>query len=139
VLTNRNSATVTALTLSIRVLGGSIGYCAYFNILSSHFVPAAKKHIAVTLLRGGVYNLTTIRQAIEMIASSKLEEIALLPGIAGNDALYEAVITGGKLVWMESYRVVYYATLVPGVISCLASCFLGDVGKYMDEHVAVTM
>ena len=31
-------ATVSALTLSIRVLGGSVGYCAYFNVFVSKFV-----------------------------------------------------------------------------------------------------
>ncbi len=36
-------ATVSALTLSIRVIGGAVGYCAYYNVFVSKFVPNAIK------------------------------------------------------------------------------------------------
>jgi hypothetical protein len=38
-------ATVSALTLSIRVLGGSIGYAVYYNVFYNKFVPLAIEHV----------------------------------------------------------------------------------------------
>ena len=34
-------ATIAALTLSIRVIGGAIGYSVYYNVFVNKFVPAA--------------------------------------------------------------------------------------------------
>lgn len=38
-------ATVAALTLSIRVIGGSIGYCVYYNVFYNKFVDSATFYI----------------------------------------------------------------------------------------------
>jgi MFS family permease len=38
-------ATVSALTLAIRVVGGSIGYAIYYNVFYNKFVPLAKVKI----------------------------------------------------------------------------------------------
>jgi hypothetical protein len=39
-------ATVSALTLSIRVLGGAVGYAVYYNVFYNKFVELAVEHIA---------------------------------------------------------------------------------------------
>jgi hypothetical protein len=49
------------------------------------------------------------------------------------------VVTAGQLAYAESYKWVYYVSIVFGVISILASCFLGNITKYMTNHVAVVM
>jgi hypothetical protein len=57
-------ATITALTLSIRVIGGSVGYCVYYNIFVSKFVPSATKHIGgVMAYKLGIVNKTLITKA----------------------------------------------------------------------------
>jgi hypothetical protein len=38
-------ATVSALTLSIRVLGGVVGYAVYYNVFYNKFVALAKEQI----------------------------------------------------------------------------------------------
>ncbi|KAL2025986.1 hypothetical protein VTO58DRAFT_103170 [Aureobasidium pullulans] len=42
-------ATVAALTLAIRVIGGSIGYCVYYNVFINKFVPSATHYIGGTM------------------------------------------------------------------------------------------
>jgi hypothetical protein len=38
--------TITALTLDIRVLGGSVGYTAYYNVFVNEFVTSTAKYTA---------------------------------------------------------------------------------------------
>lgn len=132
-------ATVTALTLSIRVIGGSIGYCAYYNIFISKFKPAAIYYIGGTLQKGGIRSPQVIEEAILLTGASLLEEISLLPGIKGNEVLYQAVIKAGQIAFAEAYKWVYYASIAFGGVSIIAALFLGDISKYMDDHVAVVM
>jgi hypothetical protein len=68
-----------------------------------------------------------------------LDQIKQIPGIAGNEVLYDSVIKAGQIAFAEAYKYVYFASIAFGSISILASLFLGDISKYMDDHVAVVM
>jgi hypothetical protein len=131
--------TITALTLSIRVIGGSIGYCAYYNIFISKFTPAAIHYIGGTLVLANVTSPAIIEEAIVLTGASLLEEISMLPGIAGNEVLYQAVVAAGQLAYAEAYKWVYYASMAFGGVSIIAAAFLGDLSPFMDDNVAVHM
>ncbi|KAM0817259.1 putative Major facilitator superfamily (MFS) profile domain-containing protein [Seiridium cardinale] len=132
-------ATVAALTLSIRVIGGSIGYCVYFNVWLNKFLPAATQYIGGTLVQANITDVTTITEVIQLTTASMIDVIAEVPGIAGNEVLYEAVVKAGQLAYAESYKYVYYCSIAFGGVSILASLFMGDISKFMDDHVAVVM
>lgn len=133
-------ATVSALTLSIRVIGGSIGYRIYYNVFVSKFVPAATLHIGGVMARQlNITNKTLIGEAIHFTASSLLPLLKTIPGIAGNETAYQMVVVAGQDAYAESYVYVYYASTAFGAVSILAACFLGDINAYMDDHVAVIM
>lgn len=86
-----------------------------------------------------ITNTTYIAHAIELTGASLLPELRNIPGINGSDAAYEAVVKAGQIAYAESYKWVYYASIGFGGVSILAACFLGDIQKYMDDHVAVVM
>ncbi|KAF7861421.1 hypothetical protein EAF04_007986 [Stromatinia cepivora] len=133
-------ATVTALTLSIRVIGGSIGYCIYYNIFVSKFIPTATLHIGGFMARElHIKNKTLIQEAIGYTAHALLPLLKTIPGIAGNETAYQMVVIAGQKAYAESYVYVYYASTAFGAVSILAACFLGDINAYMDDHVAVIM
>ncbi|TGO90302.1 hypothetical protein BPOR_0070g00140 [Botrytis porri] len=133
-------ATVSALTLSIRVIGGSIGYCIYYNVFVSKFVPATTLHIGGVMARQlNITNKTLIGEAIHYTASSLLPLLKTIPGIAGNETAYQMVVIAGQEAYAESYVYVYYASTAFGAVSILAACFLGEINAYMDDHVAVIM
>jgi len=133
-------ATVTALTLSIRVIGGSVGYCVYYNVFLNKFIPNATKMIGgVMELELGITNKTYIGAAIQYTASSLLPLLQEIPGIKGNDTAYEMVVLAGQEAYAASYKYVYYTSIAFGSVSILAACFLGDIGQYMDDHVAVVI
>ncbi|MCJ1405015.1 hypothetical protein MMC11_008241 [Xylographa trunciseda] len=133
-------ATVAALTLAIRVIGGSIGYCVYYNVFLNKFVPNAIYYIGGTMeLELGITNATYIADAIALTGASLLDELMMIPGIAGNETAYAMVVYAGQVAYSESYKYVYLTSIAFGVISIIASCFLGDINSFMDDHVAVVM
>lgn len=133
-------ATVAALTLSIRVIGGCIGYTTYYNVFISKFVPNAVKYIGGAMaLELGITNKTYITEAIQLTGASLLPGLKEIPGIAGNETAYNIVVQAGQVAYAESYKYVYLASIAFGCVSIIASVFLGNIGKYMDDHVAVVM
>ena len=86
-----------------------------------------------------ITNPETIEGVIELTGAALLDEIKLIPGIAGNETAYQMVVGAGQLAYAESYKWVYYVSIAFGVVSILASCFLGNITKYMTDHVAVVM
>lgn len=125
-------ATVAALTLSIRVIGGCVGYTVYYNVFLSKFVPNAIHYIGGTMVtKLGILNETLIEEAITYTGASLLEYLHTIPGIAGNQAAYEAVVYAGQVAYAESYRYVYLASIAFGAVSIVASIFLGNIDKYM--------
>ena len=121
-------------------MGGGVGYCIYYNVFISKFVPLAQEYIGGTMVEElGITDVKLIAEVIELTGASLLTDIKGLPGIAGNETAYEMVVTAGQLAYAESYKWVYYVSIAFGVISILASCFLGSISKYMTNHVAVVM
>lgn len=132
-------ATVAALTLSIRVIGGCIGYTVYYNVFVNKFVPNAVHYIGGTMVGLGITNATYIEEAIGFTGASLLPLLKTIPGIAGNDTAYEMVVYAGQVAYAESYKYVYLTSIAFGSISIIASIFVGNIDKYMDDHVAVVM
>jgi hypothetical protein len=132
-------ATVSALTLAIRVLGGGIGYTIYWNVFINKFVPNAEFYLGGTLIAANITDPVIVADVIGLTGAALLDEMALLPGIANNTELYDQLVVAGQIAFAESYKYVYYTSIAFGCISIIAACFLGDIKKYMDDHVAVVM
>lgn len=111
----------------------------YYNIFISKFVPAATKYIGSTLVQAGITSPAVIEEVIQLTGASLVDEIAQVPGIAGNQTLYDAVIFAGQEAYAASYRYVYLASIAFGVVSTVSALFLGDISAFMDDHVAVVM
>lgn len=133
-------ATVAALTLAIRVIGGSIGYAVYYNVFISKFVPAATHYIGGAMVtRLNITSPAVIEEAIVLTGASLLPALQTLPGIKGVPGAYELVVGAGQLAYAQAYKYVYYVSIAFGAVSIIAACFLGNIDKYMDDHVAVVM
>jgi hypothetical protein len=133
-------ATVAALTLAIRVIGGSIGYTVYYNFFISKFVPAATHYIGGTMIyKLNITSPVVIKAAIELTGASLLTELETLPGIKGVPGAYEMVVLAGRLAYAEAYKYVYYASIAFGAVSIIAACFLGDINKYSKYRFITSM
>jgi hypothetical protein len=132
-------ATVTALTLSIRVIGGCIGYTTYYNVFVHQFGKNAVKYIGGAMVEIGATETSDIVAAIGITGVSLLEELRTIPIIGNNDTAYNIVVYAGQVAYAESYKYVYYVSLAFGALSLVCAFFLGDIEKYMNNHVAVVM
>lgn len=86
-----------------------------------------------------ITDVAVITEAIKITGSSLLPALQELPGIKDVPGAYEGVVLAGQLAYAEAYKYVYYVSIAFGSISIIAACFLGDISKYMDDHVAVVM
>jgi len=132
-------ATVAAITLSVRVIGGSIGYCTYYNVFLNKFIPVATTYIGGTMYKYGIQDPVLIGEVIELTGASLIEEIAHIPQIAAIPGAYESIVVAGQLAYAAAYKWVYYISIAFGGVSIIAAAFLGDISKYMDDHVAVVV
>jgi MFS family permease len=132
-------ATVAAITLAVRVLGGSVGYTTYFNVFIKKFVPNLTKYVGGAMVALNITNVTYITDAIALTGASLLDGIMEIPGIDGNQTKYDFVVRAGQIAYAESYKYVYLTSIAFGCVSIIAACFLGDIGQYMDDHVAVVI
>lgn len=133
-------ATVTALTLAIRVLGGAIGYSIYWNLFVEHFKKESVTLIGGTLVKLGVKDKTLIGEIVTLTGAGMLKTIekvmSQVPGLNTPQA-YQAVVAAGQEAYARSYPWVYYISIAFGGASIIASLFLTNINKYMDDHVAV--
>lgn len=131
---------MAALTLAIRVIGGSIGYTTYYNVFVNKFRSNAIKYIGGAMTRQlGITDPKLIGKAVFLTAEALLPQLRSIPGIAGNDTAHAIVVAAGQRAFAESYRYVYLVSLAFGAVSIVAACLLGNVDQYMDDHVAVVM
>ncbi|RDW92537.1 MFS multidrug transporter-like protein [Coleophoma crateriformis] len=132
-------ATIAALTLAIRVVGGAIGYTTYYNVFLNKFVPKLSVNIALACYKHKIYTPETIKLVAELTGASLINKILEVPGIDGNITIWNDIVLAGQESYAYAYPFVYYTSIAFGFVSIVASVFLGDISKYMDDHVAVVM
>lgn len=132
-------ATVAALTLAIRVIGGAIGYTTYYNVFYNKFVPKLTVAIATACYKNKIYDTKIITEIAELTGASLINEILHVKGVDGNVTKWEILVKAGQLAYSQAYPYVYYSSIAFGAVSIIAACCLGDISKYMDDHVAVVM
>ncbi|KAF2404014.1 MFS general substrate transporter [Trichodelitschia bisporula] len=129
-------ATVAALTLAIRVLGGAIGYSIYYNVFSEHFKTEATKKIGRAAVEMGIKDKKVIAGIIGLTAEGLIDHIhKLVP----NEKAYEHVILAGQVAYAASYKYVYFVSIAFGAVSIICALFLGNIRKYMTHKVPVTL
>lgn len=109
------------------------------NVFINKFIPNATTLIGGTMLKFGIKNKTLIAHAIEITGASILEELREIPGIGQNETRYRALVLAGQMAYAASYKYVYFTSIAFGAVSIIAACFLGDISKFMDDHVAVVV
>lgn len=133
-------ATVSALTLAIRVIGGSVGYAVYYNVFIHKFVPNAVKYIGAAMTTElEVKNPKYVEAAVQLTGAALLDELKSIPAIGNNETARQIVIAAGQTAYAASYKYIYLVSIAFGGVSIIASCFLGNIDQYMDDHVAVIM
>jgi hypothetical protein len=125
-------ATCVALILCIRATGGSIGYAIYYNVFIEKLTPSLPKYVAEYALEAGLPTAEA-----ELFVATILTvpaNVTQIPGVT--PAVIEAATIGSRWAYAGALKYVWYISLVFGVCSILASCFLQNMRKYMTNRIA---
>ncbi|KAF2028584.1 MFS general substrate transporter [Setomelanomma holmii] len=134
-------ATVTSLTFVIRGVSQAVALTLLQNRLSAEVQARAVNTVAIPALRAGVPSIKAIEALISSLTAVPFKEYvpAALPQVMRNPTGYEALRNATVELFGQSFPLLYYIGLGFGVAGCIASVLVGDMSKYMDEHVAVKM
>lgn len=128
-------ATITSMTISVRIIGGAVGYAVYYNVFANKLKPELFSMIVEACIRAGITDGKIIEKIIQLTATSLTEAIRPLPGVT--EESYHSIVLAGRLAFASAYPWVYYASIAFGGLAVVASVFLEDISEFIDDNVVV--
>lgn len=133
-------ASVTALTVGLRSQAQVIGLAIFYNRFVHDVTENAYKYIVPPMIEAGIYNVTLIETFVTSLTAEPYFQLAAqIPQLAKSPSFYKLVGEGVIQCFSHAFTLVYYITIAFGVVACIAAACMGDVSKYMDNHVAVVI
>lgn len=127
-------ATITALSLSIRVLGGAIGFTIYYNIFYQKFVPLQTEYTGIRACAQQLLILdpVLVTELATLAGNGQFRQLRDLTNtFQSTPYAYDVIIGATQVAFAHAYKWVYYISIPFGVVSFLCACALGDIKKYM--------
>jgi hypothetical protein len=124
-------ATIIAASITIRVIGGSVGYAVYFNILQNKLAEALRGNVIRASLQAGLQP-SQLASLSEALLSKNATALSKFP-----PAVVFAAMEAVKDSYYEGFRMIYLVSIGFGCAAFVVSLFLGDIKKYMVDRVAV--
>jgi hypothetical protein len=126
-------ATIIAASITVRVVGGTIGYAVYFNILQNKLAEVLRGNVIKASLQAGLPpgQLAPFAEALLSKNSTALGRFPQNVVDAAMDAVKDSYVAG--------FRLIYLVSIAFGVVAIVASLMLGDIRKHMDDRVAVVI
>jgi hypothetical protein len=136
-------ATITAITLSIRYIGGAIGFAVYANLFFRKFTMYATDVVAIQgIIMNGIVspnNLTLITELVGLVGNAqfaKLEEVIATDPLVLNKAAFPIIIAYAQEAFALAYRWPYWISIAFGSTCFILSFFVGDIGSLLTNEVA---
>jgi hypothetical protein len=121
-----------ALSLSIRVIGGSIGYTIYYNVFYNKLTAKLPAYVAEYAITAGL----PLADAKEFVTVF-LTDPSKIAGVKGvTPAIIEAGVIATRWAYSDSLKYVWLISIAFGVCATVACIFLGDISKYMTNRIA---
>jgi hypothetical protein len=123
--------TVSALMVSLRYIGASIGYAVYFSLLDRKLADVLRPNIAIAAIEAGL----PPNQAPGFIVALLGPNTTALAGYPLT--IVEAGELAVKTSYQEGFKLVYLVSIAFGGTAVLCCLFLGNVRKYIVNRLAV--
>lgn len=127
-------ATTVALSLSIRVGGGSIGYSIYYKIFAEKIKTKLPAYIAEYSVKVGLP--VTSAEAF-VVNLTKPSAINTIPGV--NAAVLEAALLGSRWACANSLSYVWYTSIAFGLCSIGACLLLPNPKNFLTKRIATRL
>ncbi|KAF1919900.1 major facilitator superfamily domain-containing protein [Ampelomyces quisqualis] len=139
-------ATITAITLSIRYIGGAIGFAVYSNLFFRKVTDELTVIVATKTLAGQfIVNPSTraglgvITHITELVSNARFDEVkeilATSPSVFRRDA-YPMIVASAQEAFANAYRWPYYVSIAFGALCFILSFFVGNIGSLLTNEVA---
>ncbi|KAF2649675.1 MFS general substrate transporter [Lophiostoma macrostomum CBS 122681] len=125
--------TAAALSLSIRTVGGSIGYSIYYNIFATKLTERLPTYVAEYAVKAGLP--PTSAEAFVATFLTTPEEIASVEG--ATPAVIAAAMKGTQWAYSKSLSYVWFTSIAFGSIAIVCCLLLPSTKKYQTNRVAV--
>lgn len=129
-------ATITAVTLSVRLIGGSIGYAIYFNVFETKLTAVFPTIVGTAVIKAGL----PISELVPFLTALSVKNTTAIAETHGlTPAILEAAQAGVNAAYAVAFKQIYLVSIAFGGAAILSSLFLGDIRKYMVDRVAVNI
>ena len=125
--------TAAALSLSIRTVGGSIGYSIYYNVFATKLTEKLPTYVAEYAVKAGL-PLTSAEAFVTAFLTSP-EDIASVQGTT--PAVIAAAVKGTQWAYSKSLSYVWFTSIAFGSMAIICCLLLPDTRKYQTNRVAV--
>lgn len=128
-------ATTAALSLSIRTIGGSIGFSIYYNI----FANKLQKNLPLFVGKFAVDAGLPLSDMAEFVTTflGKPDEITKVPGYSLT--ILEAATMGSKWAYSQALKWVWYTSIPFGILAIIGSSFIPSIRNYQTNRVAAAL
>lgn len=130
--------TITAITLSIRYIGGAVGFSVFYNVFFHKYYNLANEIAAPMVAQAGVtrdfYELVTIVLLGSNAQYRQLHEtIDMSPTINHKADAYDIVMNGCVKTFEIAYQWPYWISIAFGSVCIILSFFLRDISEFFSE------
>ena len=128
-------ATTAALSLSVRTVGGSIGYTIYLNIFSKKLATKLPALVASYAITAGL--AATDAEAFVTQFLTAPANITSAPGYT--PAIAQAATMGSRWAYAESLKWVWVTSIPFGVLAIIACCLVPNIKQYQTNRIAAAI
>ncbi|KAK0384869.1 hypothetical protein NLU13_7347 [Sarocladium strictum] len=130
--------TITAITLSIRYIGGAVGFAVFYNVFFHKYYTLTNEIAAPMVAEAGVtldfFELIALVSLGSNAVFEPLHElIATSPTIHHRDTAYQTIMDAVYYTFSIAYQWPYWISIAFGVTCIICSLFLRDMKQFMAE------
>lgn len=126
-------ATATALTLTIRFVGGSIGYSIYYNVFTQKLSTKLPEQVLKFALEAGLPESSASNFTTTFLTTPG--NVSAISGVT--PAIVAAAVQGSRWANSDALAYVWYVSIPFGVLSIIGCFLMGDVSMFMTNRIAV--
>ncbi|EME87107.1 uncharacterized protein MYCFIDRAFT_97314, partial [Pseudocercospora fijiensis CIRAD86] len=129
--------TCAALSLSVRAVGGAIGYSIYYSVFTDKLKTELPKLVGEYAVKAGL-PLTSAELFVgTFLTTPTAEALAQVPGITPQ--VIAAATTGVQWAYANALHLVWYTSIAFGSCAMICSLCIPNTRKYQTNRIAVAI
>lgn len=130
--------TITAITLSIRYIGGAVGFAVFYNVFFHKYFRLANEIAAPVVAQANITaDFFELLAAVSLGSNAEYEQlhdlIATSPTISHRDTAYQTIMNAVMHTFGIAYAWPYWISIAFGGVCIICSFFLKDINHLMSE------